>query len=71
MPTYIIENELAACRVVEARTPASARQHVARDLTVRKITTRECFELSAAGLELETAGEGGTASDPNEPGLPM
>ncbi len=71
MPTYVVENanEPARRRVVEARTPAAARQHVAADLAVRKITTRECFQLSADGLELETAGE--AAPEPEEAKLPM
>ncbi len=70
MPTYIVENDFGDDpRIVEARTPAGARQHVAADLRVRKITTRECFQLSVKGLELETAGE--TAAEPEDPKLPL
>lgn len=57
MPTYVVTDHAGKKRVVESKTPAGARAHVAADLTVAKITTRECFQLSTEGLTLETAGE--------------
>lgn len=59
MPTYRIDRPGSdKPRVVEAKTPAAARAHVAKDeLKVSKIGTAEAFTLARAGITLETAGE--------------
>ncbi len=58
MPTYLVTGlGLPKPRVVEAPNPASARQHVASDLTLRKIEVSEAFALANDGVRLEKAGE--------------
>ncbi len=57
MPTYKIDGlGLDKPRVVEAGNPAAARQHVAADLTVKKIEVSEAFALAGDGAKLEKAG---------------
>ncbi len=69
MPTYKIDGlGLEKPRVVEAGTPATARQHVASSLTVRKIEVSEAFALANDGVRLEKAGEVATIGDPNSLG---
>ena len=67
MPVYKITRPFQTSdRVVEAKTPAGARAHVAADeITVTKITTAEAMRLGNDGVKLETAGE--TPPEP-EPG---
>ncbi len=58
MPVYRVERPDQKARVVEAKTPAGARAHVAADeITVTKITTAEAMRLGNDGVKLETAGE--------------
>ncbi|MGH6729107.1 MAG: hypothetical protein ACREBK_03045 [Sphingomicrobium sp.] len=58
IPTYKIDGlGLDKPRVVEAPNPASARQHVATGLNVRKIEVSEAFALANDGVKLEKAGE--------------
>lgn len=67
MPTYKIEGlGLPKPRVVEAPAPASARQHVARDLTVTKIESSEAFRLGADGAKLEVAGVAPLEEEPQD-----
>lgn len=57
MPTYKIEGlGLDKPRVVEAPTPATARNHVAAKLVVTKIEASEAFRLGKDGASLEIAG---------------
>lgn len=66
MPTYKIDGlGLEKPRVVEAPNPASARQHVAASLTVRKIEVSEAFALANDGVRLEKAGT--VEPEPDEP----
>ena len=66
MPTYKVDRPGSnAPRVVEAKTPAAARAHVAKDeLKVSKIATAEAFKLAATGVTLETAGEEAAEPEP-------
>ena len=58
MPTYkIVIPGIEKPRVVQASTPAGARQHVAKDFTVDKIEASDAFGLAAQGVTLEVAGE--------------
>lgn len=68
MPVYRVERGERTPRVVEAKTPAGARAHVAADeITVTKITTAEAMRLGNDGVKLETAGEQFEAGEPVEP----
>lgn len=66
MPTFKITSTRGGNpRVVEAANSAAARAHVAkRELTVARLTTREAFQLSGQGIELETAGEDAPTPEP-------
>lgn len=58
MPTYHLTGlGLDKPRVIEAPNPGAARQHVAKDLTIRKIEVSEAFALASEGAKLEKAGE--------------
>lgn len=58
MPTYHVTTPgIDKPRVVEASNPAAARQHVAKDMAVRKIEVSEAFRLAGDGVKLEVAGE--------------
>lgn len=65
MPTYRIDRDGKPPRIVDAPTPASARNHVASDeIRATKITASEAFKLAGTGATLETAGEVEVAAEP-------
>ena len=55
MPAYSVTDPASGkVRAVEAKTPRRARSHVARDLVIERLSSRQVFELGQKGIELET-----------------
>lgn len=69
-PVYRVDRDGLEPRVVEAKTPAAARAHVANDeIRTAKIGASDAMRLMAAtpGLMLETAGETAESEPEIEP----
>jgi hypothetical protein len=60
MPAYsITDPDSGKVRAVEVHNPQAARAHAAKRLKVKRLGSREIFELAQAGVELETPGKKG------------
>jgi hypothetical protein len=59
-----IGDQPQAPRLIEAGTPAAARNHATRDmLRIKPATSKEVAQLMASGIEVEVAGQ--TSEDPS------
>lgn len=58
MPAYsVTDPDTGKVRACEVRNPRAARNHVAKRLKVKRLSSREIFDLGQQGVELETPGK--------------